>query len=199
VFGSSGGGPFAAATAIAAPEAVRALGIVGGVGPWRLLDPPEANPGDRACLALLDAGDVDATWDCLYGDVEARRRTVTATQAANDLLATDQSPLAQDPAYRELWIDNWAVVQDNVDGYVADNIAWGAEWDIDLHEIVAPTLLLYGTVDAHCSPEVHGRWYAEQIAGSELVVVPSEGHFDVIDGHWPEVLAGLLRIWRTAI
>ena len=47
VFGSSGGGPFAVATAVADPGAVRALGLVGGVGPWALLDGSSANPEDR--------------------------------------------------------------------------------------------------------------------------------------------------------
>ncbi|HEY8239262.1 MAG TPA: alpha/beta hydrolase [Candidatus Limnocylindrales bacterium] len=195
VFGSSGGGPFATATAIAAPDAVRALGVVGGIGPWRLVDPPEANREDRVCLALLDEGDAKGCWACLAVDV--RRSQVSPTQAADNLLATDASPLARDPAYRDLWIENWAIVQENVDGYIADNIAWGGPWDVDPRDVVAPTLLLFGSVDAHCSAEVHGRWYADRIAGSELVVVPTEGHFDAIDGHWPEVLAGLLRIWRA--
>src|SRR6187401_46353 len=38
VFGLSGGGPFAVATAVADPSHVRALGIIGGIGPWRLLE-----------------------------------------------------------------------------------------------------------------------------------------------------------------
>ena len=38
VFGLSGGGPFAVATAVADPGRVRALGVVGGIGPWRLID-----------------------------------------------------------------------------------------------------------------------------------------------------------------
>ena len=31
----------------------------------------------------------------------------------------------------------------------------------------------------------------------ELVVLPGERHLDVIDGHWPEVLAGLLALWAS--
>jgi len=197
VFGSSGGGPFAVATAVAAPGSVAALGIVGAIGPWRVLEGPEANVEDRACLALLDAGDAEGAWACMYRDVDERRGHISPTQAADELLATDRSVLAREPTYRQLWIENMAVVQQNFDGYVFDNVAWGAAWDVDPRDVVAPALLLYGTDDAHCSADLHGRWYAERIASSELVVVPSAGHIDAIDGHWPEVLAGLLRIWRT--
>jgi pimeloyl-ACP methyl ester carboxylesterase len=195
VFGSSGGGPYAVATAVAAPEAVRALGVVGGIGPWRLLDPSDVNVEDRKCLAMLDAGDPDGAWACLYRDVDSRRGQITPEQAADELLDADPSPLARDAAYRDLWIENMAILQENLDGYVADNVACGARWDVDPRDVVPPTLLLFGTVDAHCSADVHGQWYADRIAGAELQVIPSIGHIDVIDGHWPEVLAGLLRIW----
>ena len=55
VVGCSGGGPFAVATAIADPDGVQALGVVEGVGLWRLLDEPSSLPEERAMLALLDA------------------------------------------------------------------------------------------------------------------------------------------------
>jgi hypothetical protein len=38
----------------------------------------------------------------------------------------------------------------------------------------------------------------DRIANSELMVVPDGGHIDVIDAHWPEVLAALLRLWGEA-
>jgi pimeloyl-ACP methyl ester carboxylesterase len=195
VFGSSGGGPFAVATAVAAPGAVRALGVVGGVGPWRLLDDPSANAQDRECLAQLDAGDAAAAWECLARTVEDERSRLTPWQFVEAAFAGDASSLTRDRAYREIWAENVRDVQDHPDGYIFDNVAWGGAWDVDPRDVVAETLLFYGTVDAHCSADVHGQWYAERIAGSQLVVVPSLGHIDVIDAHWPDVLAGLLRIW----
>ena len=74
VFGLSGGGPFAVAAAIAEPGHVGALGIVGGVGPWRVLDDKSRDPDGRACLALLDAGNVAGAWDCMRRDIERRIR-----------------------------------------------------------------------------------------------------------------------------
>jgi pimeloyl-ACP methyl ester carboxylesterase len=195
VFGSSGGGPFAVATAVASPGAVRAVGVVGGVGPWRLLDGPSANPGDRACLALLDSGDASGAWACFHRQVQEERARLTASEFLEAIFSPDASSLTSDQAYRAIWIENLRIVQENPSGYVFDNVAWGGAWDVDPRDVVAPTLLFYGTVDAHCPADRHGQWYADRIAGSELVVVPSDGHIDVVDAHWPEVLAGLLRIW----
>ena len=62
-------------------------------------------------------------------------------------------------------------------------------------DVAAPTLLWYGEADTPCPP-AHGRWYADRIADSKLVMIPGAGHLDVIDGHWPEVLTGLLTIWK---
>jgi pimeloyl-ACP methyl ester carboxylesterase len=198
VFGSSGGGPFAVATAAVAPDAVSALGVVGGIGPWRVLDDPEANAEDRECLALLDAGDAQGAWACLAATDE-RARGLTPSQFVDAIFDGDASSLASDQPYRDLWAENCRVVQAGRDGQIFDNIAWGGTWDVDPREVVAPTLLFYGSSDAHCPADRHGAWYADRIAGSKLVVVPSAGHLDVIDAHWPEVLAGLLDIWREPI
>jgi len=61
--------------------------------------------------------------------------------------------------------------------------------------VKVPTDLWYGTEDTRCSHDGHGRWYADRIAGAELFELPGAAHFEVIDGHWPEVLARLLRTW----
>jgi pimeloyl-ACP methyl ester carboxylesterase len=196
VFGSSGGGPYATATALAANGAVGALGIVGGTGPWRELEGPDVYPEDRACLALVDAGDIDGAWACLAKQVEDERSHLSALEFFEAVAAGEPSALLADERYRALWIESSQVVLDNPDGYIFDNLAWGGPWDIDPAGVSAPTLLLYGTADTRCSHDGHGAWYAERIAGSELIELPGEVHFDVIDGHWPEVLEGLLRLWR---
>lgn len=196
VFGSSGGGPFAIATAVADPGTVRALGAVGGVGPWRLLEPLSVYAQERECLALLDAGDVAGAWACMHLTSSLSRAggLVTIDDAVDAILSDDESSLIHDEGYRAIWSDNIRVVLDNLDGYTFDNLAWGGTWDVDPREVVAPSLLWYGADDEHCPP-TYGQWYADRIAGSQLIIFPGGGHFDVIDSHWPEVLAGLLRIW----
>ena len=197
VFGSSGGAPFAVATAVADPGAVRALGAVGGIGPWRLFDPPSANAEDRACLALLDAGDVAGAWDRMHRSAEEHLGALGPDDAVDVILSGDAGSLVHDEGYRAIWADNMRVVLGNLDGYTSDNLAWGAHWDVDPGEVVAPCRLWYGAVDHHCPP-THGQWYADRIADARLIVFTDGGHFDVIDAHWPEVLTGLLSIWGSA-
>ena len=197
VFGCSGGGPFAVATAVADPGAVRAVGAVGGIGPWRLLDPPSANPEDRACLAMLDAGDVDGAWAGMHRSAEAQMGALALDDAVDVILSGDQSALVHDEGYRAIWADNMGVVLSSLDGYTFDNLAWGGTWDVDPRDVIAPSLLWYGALDTSCPP-AYGQWYADRIANSRLIVFPDGGHIDVVDAHWPEVLAGLLRIWGSA-
>jgi pimeloyl-ACP methyl ester carboxylesterase len=195
VMGISGGGPFAVATAIADPDAVRALAVVGGVGPWTLLDEPtEAERVDREYLAMFDAGDTTGAWEGLSRLAEQEMggwRSLDDDALVDAILDEPQSPLAHDDAYRALWASNMTVVLSCLDGYVTDNLAWGGTWDVDPADVAAPTVLW----DADGDGARHVRWYADRIAGSELVIFPGEGHVDVCDLHWPEVLAGLLRVW----
>jgi pimeloyl-ACP methyl ester carboxylesterase len=201
VFGSSGGGPFAVATAVADPEHVRALGVVGGIGPWRILDGPEWDPDSDRCVALLEAGDVDGAWDQMREDCRRWGDELAALEEGplvERALAShgEASPLFRDPAYRALWAENLRAVIGHHDGQAFDNLAWSRTWDVDPTDISAPALLWFSEQDEDCPLTPHGRWYADRIEGSELVVLPGDTHLDVIDGHWPEVLAGLLRIWK---
>lgn len=198
ICGTSGGGPYAVATTIAAAGAIRALGIIGGTGPWRILEDPSVYPEDRACLELVDAGDVPGARECFLRQVEAERATMTPLEFFETVAAGDASAVLTDPGYRSLWEASSSDVLANPAGYIDDNIAWGGDWDVQPHEVAAPTLLVYGTRDTRCSHDGHGRWYADRIRGSELIELQGAAHFEVIDGHWPEVLAGLLEWWDSA-
>ena len=193
--GISGGGPFAVATAVADPDAVHALAVVGGVGPWPVLDEPTDEESEyRAYLAMFDAGDTAGAWEGLSRVAEQEMggwRPLDDDARVDAILDEPQSPLAHDNDYRALWASNMTVVLDSLDGYVYDNLAWGGTWDVDPADVAAPTVLW----DADGDGARHVRWYADRIAGSELVIFPGEGHLDVCDLHWPEVLAGLLRVW----
>jgi pimeloyl-ACP methyl ester carboxylesterase len=197
VVGISGGGPFAVATAVADSEAVRALGLVAGVGPWRLLDDPSSLPDERVCLALLDAGDVAGAW---AGFRLLCERALSGLRALDDsarvdaLMAGEDGPLTRDEAYRAIWADNLRVVLDSLDGCAFDNLAWGGAWDIDPRDVAAPTRLWYGELD-HEAPPAYGQWHRDRIARSQMTVYPGEGHLDVCDAHWREVVEGLLSIW----
>ena len=151
VFGLSGGGPFALATAVADPVHVRALGVVGGIGPWRLID-PSRDPDGSKCLALLDAGNVAGAWDCMRRDIDRAYDGLIALDddaRVDAILAGigDGSRLVEDAGYRAMWADNMRVVLDSFDGFAFDNLAWGATWDVDPGDVAAPTMLWYGELD----------------------------------------------------
>jgi len=199
VLGLSGGGPFATATAVADPGHVRALGIVGGTGPWRILRDASYLPEDRECLARLDAGDVTGAWEWMRQDSEKAFANLVGLEgdALVDAFMTDvgdDGRVVHERNYRALWADNLNEVLKGLDGFVFDNLAWGAEWDVDPRAVAAPAMLWYGDADTHCPPS-HGRWFADRIPEAQLVVWTGETHVDVCDAHWPEVLEGLTRIW----
>jgi pimeloyl-ACP methyl ester carboxylesterase len=199
VHGVSGGGPFAVATAVADPGAVRAVGVAGGIGPWRLLnEPSEQDREERGFLSLLDAGDTVGARAGYHNAVARDRGPLVGLDddARVDAFFAGllSGPLTRDDAYRVLWAANLDVILNSPDGYVSDNLAWGGPWDVDPSDVVAPTMLWYGEDDDLCPP-AHGRWYADRIDNSQLEILPGKGHLDVCDGHWPDVLAGLLRAW----
>jgi pimeloyl-ACP methyl ester carboxylesterase len=196
VVGYSGGGPFAAATAIAAPGRVRALGIVGGSGPWATLRAPTEYPEDRACLAMLADGDEHGAWSCFRQQATDAWEATSPGEIVDSLMGGEDSDVVRDQEHRAVWLDNAAALQANLDGYAFDNLAWGGPWDIDVSEVTVPTALWYGTGDSVCPLELYGRWYADRIRGARLIVLQSPGHVDTCEGHWPEVLAGLLQTWE---
>jgi pimeloyl-ACP methyl ester carboxylesterase len=198
VLGISGGGPFALATAIADPSRARALAVVGPVGPWAVLDEPtDEDRADREFLAQLDDGDVAGAFAGLHAAAEremAPLRILDDDARVDAILDEAQSPLVRDDEYRALWAANMAVVLNDLNGYVFDNLAWGGTWDADPRDVAVPTAVW----DADGQGGRHGQWYAEQIPAAELTIYADEGHLDVCDGHWPEVLTTVLRLWDGA-
>ncbi|TDW19491.1 alpha/beta fold hydrolase [Kribbella kalugense] len=195
VLGASGGGPYAIATGIADPRRVKAVGLAGGTGPWRLIEPPDLADSDLPLLALADAGDVAGALDGF------RRQGV---QDFDGLLTLDDEAMVT--AYfkgapkKDLgWLDVGVWAADarealaSYDGYARDNVAWGGAWDVDPADLRVPTWLWYGEID-RLVPASHGRWLADRIRQSTLIVRPGEGHGTTIFGHWEDMLTTLVTI-----
>jgi pimeloyl-ACP methyl ester carboxylesterase len=195
VLGASGGGPYAIATGLADPDRVRAVGVVAGVGPWRLIEPPNDDDPDLPLLALADTGDVT-------GALDGFRRL--GAQEYDALLAMDEDAMLDEllrnaPRDDLGWLDQharvcWAAdmreALTTYDGYARDNVSWGGAWDIDPSRLTVPTWLWYGDLD-RMVPVSHGHWLAERIARSTLIVRPGDGHGSTVFGHWSDMLATL--------
>jgi pimeloyl-ACP methyl ester carboxylesterase len=195
VLGVSGGGPFALACGATAPDRVGAVGVVVGVGPWRLIDPPGSNSEDRAALELADAGDVEAA-------LAVFRRSAAGDLAS--MLELDDDAMMDDfiqhvpeqehalytPQLRAVLAADLREALTSYDGYARDNLAWGGDWDLDLAAVSSPTWLWYGDED-RLVPADHGRWLHERIAHSTLVIRPGAGHGGAIHPFWDDMLATL--------
>lgn len=202
VLGASGGGPYAIATGLADPQRVQAVGLAGGVGPWRLIEPADPDDPDLPLLALADAGDVSGALDGFREQ---------AAQDFDRLLALDDAAMVDalfegvpeeelswlDAAAREVWAADMREALASYDGYARDNVAWGGGWDVDPAHLTVPTWLWYGQAD-RMVPASHGRWLAQRIPDATLIVRPGEGHGRTIFGHWEEMFSGL-GVGRPAV
>jgi pimeloyl-ACP methyl ester carboxylesterase len=196
VLGASGGGAYALATGLADQGRVRAVGIVAGIGPWRLIEPPDKDNPDQPLLALADAGDVPGA----LNGFRAQGRV-----AFDGMLSLDDAAMVEEffqgtPAADTRWLDaqarrRWAAdLRDalrSYDGYARDNVAWGGPWDIDPANLRVPTWLWYGELDRMVPPS-HGHWLAERLPLPTLVIRPGKGHGGTIFEHWDDMLATLL-------
>lgn len=202
VLGVSGGGPYALACGALAPVRVAAVGVAVGIGPWRLIDPPERNSEDRAALELADAGDVEAA-------LTAFRQS--ASQEYASMLEQDDDAMMDEfirpvpeheravftPVMRSLWAADLREALTSYDGYARDNVAWGGNWDLDLAAVTSPTWLWYGDEDRLVSVD-HGRWLHDRIAHSTLVIRSHCGHGLAVFPFWDDMLATLRRAVQSA-
>jgi pimeloyl-ACP methyl ester carboxylesterase len=195
VLGASGGGPYALATGLADPDRVCAVGMAAGIGPWRLIDPPDEADPDRPLLALADIGDVEGALEGFraQGSVAYSRMLELADEAMVDEFFQDipeQHTGWLDAAAKRRWAADLRDALQSFDGYARDNVAWGADWDIDAASLEVPCWLWYGELDRMVAPS-HGHWLAERIADSRLVIRPSKGHGGTIFEYWDDMLATL--------
>lgn len=187
VLGISFGAPFAAATAAVAPDRVTALGIVGGIGPWRQLDADD--PGLAEELEFMALDDQGGTDDALaaYRDYMAnvfddmlRAEKDEVLMDAFDALAgpdgdTPPEDLTDLPSgWRGLFARDIREALTTYDGIAHDNVATGRTWDFDPAAIEQPTFLWCGE---HDDPSLkHAHWWQAQIPHAQLSIRPGRGH-----------------------
>ncbi len=195
VLGTSGGGPYALATGLAAPGRVRGIGVAAGVGPWRLIDPPVPEDPERRLLALADAGKVSAALDGFLRQAETEFDSLLARDDEDMVKAffahaRPEETLWLDDDVRRYWAADLRDALRTYDGYARDNVAWGGEWDIDPSEVSCPTWLWYGDQDRLVSL-AHGHWLAERIPTATLVIREGKGHGSTSFEFWDEMFATL--------
>jgi pimeloyl-ACP methyl ester carboxylesterase len=195
VLGVSGGGPYALASAALFPERVAAVGVAAGIGPWRLIDPPERNLQDRVAMGLADQGDIEGALASFRRDAEAEYAPMLELDddAMMDEFVRPIPELERaifTSRMRAVWAADLREALTSYDGYARDNLAWGGDWDVDLATVSSPTWLWYGEDDL-LVPVDHGRWLLERIAHATLVIRPGCGHGRAVFPFWDDMLRTL--------
>ena len=194
VIGTSGGGPHALACGALASDRCVAVAVVSGVGPW-------AAPGLDFLDGMGDGNEVEFG-AALQGEGQLRellllwREEILAAgeQGTFDSLQSVLSPpdlkvMTGDFA-REMHESFLLALQNGVDGWGDDDLAFTRPWGFDLTQINVPVFLWQGEQDLMVPP-AHGRWLASAMPNCRAQLLPDDGHLTVLLNHPVEILADL--------
>jgi pimeloyl-ACP methyl ester carboxylesterase len=169
VFGHSGGGPHALATAALAPDRVAAAVSVAGLAPYSAqgLDwfHGMVGPGSGELTAAMRGGD-------------ALRAHLESSEFDPEMFTPeDHDALQNDWA----WFNEVVTqgVANGLDGMVDDDVAYVSDWGVEPSDVAVPALIMHGTAD-RVVPYDHGMWLAEHIHGAALHAVTGAGHISVV-------------------
>lgn len=182
--GWSGGGPHALACAALLPDQCRAAAIIAGVAPYDAegLD-WLAGMGEENIAEFGAAATSTAALDGFLAEAGAELKNVQPDDVINafgDLLSTvDQAALSGGLA-DYLAEACRAAVSTGYDGWRDDDLAFLADWGIDLRSIRVPVSIWQGDQD-RMVPRDHGRWLGEHVPGATTHLVPGEGHLSLIN------------------
>jgi pimeloyl-ACP methyl ester carboxylesterase len=196
VWGISGGGPHALATAALLPDRVAAAAALAPVAPFGAegLDFYEGMgeqnieefgaifEGEKALLAVLERD---------------REEVLTATpeqlvEVLNTLLGPADVEVLTGRIAVFLLESVRAGVERSLDGWFDDDVAFAQPWGFDLASIRVPVLHWQGEQDKFV-PFGHGVWLSEHIPGVESHLSPEDGHITLAERRVPEVHAWLLE------
>jgi pimeloyl-ACP methyl ester carboxylesterase len=193
VWGYSGGGPYAIATAAKLPGRVTAAAVTAGMGQipaWASID--EFEKTDRQFLVMATKRPRLA--GALLGTAGRLARLAPASAMRSfekQLSAADKQVIATLGTPREAMALFTQAFLRGPAGVVADYAALAKPWDVDLAAIECPVLVAHGTAD-QMVPLSHSVALAERVASATMVTWPDEGHLATVT-HVGEILDALRR------
>jgi pimeloyl-ACP methyl ester carboxylesterase len=196
VWGASGGGPHALATAALLPDRVAAAAALASVAPF--------DGEGLDFTAGMGEGNVES--------VESVGRGETAHRAQHELelagvLGTTSEQLVEawrtilGPADLEVLTGTLAefvlesihaAVVPSSDGWFDDDVVFAKPWGFELSAIRVPVLVWHGEQDRFV-PFGHGVWLAEHVPGAEPRLTAEDGHLTIGERHIGSVHAWLLE------
>lgn len=186
LMGSSGGGPFAIATAAAAPDRVSAISVHASPGCYAEVKPEVLGDDDRRALDLAADGDVeeamrvmDALGDADLGELRGMSEK-EFSQAMSRMAPPGESWLDRHPDLKQAFQVDFRRAITTSAGMSRDNLSWLRDWDVDLEAVITPVRLVYGDND-RMAELGHAEWLQARLPSSDLHVVPGS-HGDVVFG-----------------
>jgi pimeloyl-ACP methyl ester carboxylesterase len=169
VFGHSGGGPHALATAALLGDRVTAAVSISGLAPM-------SADGLDWFAGIGPAGEAS-----LRAAVRGRAAKEAHQAAAGDTMP--DFPPADWTALEGDWGWFGSVVEPAKQAgpapLIDDDLAYVRDWGFDPALITAPVLLVHGG-DDRIVPAAHSEWLGGRITGAETLIVPGEGHISVL-------------------
>jgi pimeloyl-ACP methyl ester carboxylesterase len=196
LWGVSGGGPHALATAALLPDRVAAaaalapvapfdaegLDFFEGMGEQNVEDTKAALESEEAHLAVLER--------------ERKELLGTSPEELVDVLETLLGPADREVLTGRIaafLLENMrAGVEGTLDGWFDDGVAFTQPWGFDLASIRVPVLHWQGEQDKFV-PFGHGEWLSRHIPGVESHLSPEDGHITLFERRLPEVHGWLLE------
>jgi pimeloyl-ACP methyl ester carboxylesterase len=202
-WGSSGGGPYALATAALLPEAIAAVCVFASIGPYgepdldfadglgggemreeirRIFEEPErarAEFRERSAITLAERGSAD-WWLHRWGH-QAGQDAAHSREWADYLASCHRDGLRAD--------DKGSF---DDEGSWEDDIAWYRPWQFDLADIQAPVSLWHGMQDF--VPLAHAQWLASHIPNVITHYPADEDHSNIEENNRAAAFAWLKAI-----
>ena len=190
VIGWSGGGKYALALSVRAPDRVTAIGLAASPGPRDLVPGAldELSPHDRDVVALL-AVDRPAGLEVIGEDSAWYRGDGWEAMFAESWGEADDRLLARPEVLEPVraWLSEGARL--GTAGLEADEAASLTPWGFSLTDVGQPTYVWCAGSDVQVG-QAHADYLAATIPRARLISFPGEGHLFPIS-HWAEMLAVL--------
>jgi pimeloyl-ACP methyl ester carboxylesterase len=193
VIGLSGGGPYTLATAVAMPDRVLGLEVIGGVAPTV---GPDAARGGLLGLAgplspLLSVGRLPLS-HALTGAVRlARPFAGPALDAYRIVQPAGDRRLLGRPEFKAMFIDDLLNgSRRQVSAPLSDVVLFTRHWGFTLDQVRVPVRWWHGDAD-HIVPHRHGAHCVARLPDATLFTMAGESHLGGL-GMAQEILGGLL-------
>lgn len=196
VWGISGGGPHAIASAALLPDLVPAVAVLASPAPWgaegldyfdgmgelnvedtKLLleDPPAARAKQQEERVEMLEGTPEELLEALASLLSPADKAVLTGELVEYLIETTSAGIGA-----------------NDDGWWDDGVSLIAPWGFELDSITTPVLLLHGRQDRFV-PFRHGEWLARHIPDVQTQLTDDDGHLTLTEHHLETVHGWLIE------